>query len=430
MINKGAILERAAEWQLDPGVVEKDYVLGWLLAGIAANRATADNWVFKGGTCLKKCVVETWRFSEDLDFTLRPGAAYDVDGLVQILIEISEQVTEWCGIAFPKAEVRVKQKRDKAGNPTFEGSVGYVGPMAIPGPPKIRFDLTQHEPVLRPTETREVFHPFPDTLPVGTRVTGYASGELIAEKTRALFERTRPRDLYDVALLHSVAPVTGDLAALRELTREKFVVKGLSLPSAAEMVQRAADAEELKSEWENMLVHQLPALPPLEDVLARLPEAIAWLDEPKAEVRPSTGAAPAVGAGVRRALSAAPLRTGAGRSLSGVPLRGGETNVASGGVRVWGTRAPLEAVRFAGANHLLVEISYHGARRVIEPYSLRRPKTGNLLLYGFEQTKNGFATNDIRAYKVDEIADVRVLSQSFAPQYAVELTEQPGVWRW
>ena len=61
MISKADILQRAREWQLTPEVVEKDYVLGWLLAGIAQHPATKNNWVFKGGTCLKKCVLETYR---------------------------------------------------------------------------------------------------------------------------------------------------------------------------------------------------------------------------------------------------------------------------------------------------------------------------------------------------------------------------------
>lgn len=78
MISKAAILERASEWQLTPGVVEKDYVLGWLLAGIALGSDLGTTWVFKGGTCLKKCVLETYRFSEDLDFTLLPDAVYSV----------------------------------------------------------------------------------------------------------------------------------------------------------------------------------------------------------------------------------------------------------------------------------------------------------------------------------------------------------------
>jgi predicted nucleotidyltransferase component of viral defense system len=37
-----------AEWSLDLGVIEKDYVLGWLLAGIAQHDALASTWVFKG----------------------------------------------------------------------------------------------------------------------------------------------------------------------------------------------------------------------------------------------------------------------------------------------------------------------------------------------------------------------------------------------
>lgn len=45
--------ERAREWSLREDVVEKDYVLGWLLWGIASEPALTDTWVFKGGTCLK-----------------------------------------------------------------------------------------------------------------------------------------------------------------------------------------------------------------------------------------------------------------------------------------------------------------------------------------------------------------------------------------
>ncbi len=70
MIDKREILEQASALKLLPHVVEKDYVLGWILGGIYANAALVDSWVFKGGTCLKKCYFETYRFSEDLDFTL------------------------------------------------------------------------------------------------------------------------------------------------------------------------------------------------------------------------------------------------------------------------------------------------------------------------------------------------------------------------
>ena len=68
MIPQRELAALRAEWSLGQDVIEKDYVLGWLLSGIAQNADLANTWVFKGGTCLRKCYYETYRFSEDLDF--------------------------------------------------------------------------------------------------------------------------------------------------------------------------------------------------------------------------------------------------------------------------------------------------------------------------------------------------------------------------
>jgi hypothetical protein len=85
VIRKEEILERARSWGLRVDVVEKDYVLGWLLAALARNPNVKRDWVFKGGTCLKKCYFETYRFSEDLDFSIRPGATYTSDAILGML---------------------------------------------------------------------------------------------------------------------------------------------------------------------------------------------------------------------------------------------------------------------------------------------------------------------------------------------------------
>src|SRR5204863_3606540 len=94
---------------------EKDYVLGWFLAGIADHSEAGPRWVFKGGTCLKKCYFETYRFSEDLDFSLLPDAVYTREGLAQILGEVAERTTELSGIAFPVEVVGVREHVDRAG---------------------------------------------------------------------------------------------------------------------------------------------------------------------------------------------------------------------------------------------------------------------------------------------------------------------------
>ena len=55
-------MDFARELGLDPNIVEKDYVLGWLLAGIANHPLLQSEWIFKGGTCLKKCYFQVHKY--------------------------------------------------------------------------------------------------------------------------------------------------------------------------------------------------------------------------------------------------------------------------------------------------------------------------------------------------------------------------------
>jgi predicted DNA-binding transcriptional regulator YafY len=82
----------------------------------------------------------------------------------------------------------------------------------------------------------------------------------------------------------------------------------------------------------------------------------------------------------------------------------------------WPNRAPLEPIRFAGANHLLVALGYQGSTRLVEPYALRRSKAGKLLVYAIK-----VETGEIRAYRVDRIESVRVTDTAFDPRYTIEL---------
>ena len=102
MIGRQEILEFAREVGLDPNVVEKDYVLGWMLAGISRHPRTRDTWMFKGGTCLKKCYFETYRFSEDLDFTLVDASQVEEAVLRQLFSEITQWVYDESGIELPE----------------------------------------------------------------------------------------------------------------------------------------------------------------------------------------------------------------------------------------------------------------------------------------------------------------------------------------
>ncbi|MEI7832804.1 MAG: nucleotidyl transferase AbiEii/AbiGii toxin family protein [bacterium] len=67
-------LHRAAQTAGSPlQVIEKDYALSYILAGIASHDLLAHALIFKGGTALKKLYFGHYRFSEDLDFSTIDG---------------------------------------------------------------------------------------------------------------------------------------------------------------------------------------------------------------------------------------------------------------------------------------------------------------------------------------------------------------------
>ena len=54
-----------------------------------------------GGTCLKKCFFNTYRFSEDLDFTVPIGEPYEVDAILGTPRDLARWAEAEVGIAFP-----------------------------------------------------------------------------------------------------------------------------------------------------------------------------------------------------------------------------------------------------------------------------------------------------------------------------------------
>ncbi len=108
MIDSREIIEAARVLSLRPQIVEKDYVLGWLLAGIHRHSVLAPSFVFKGGTCLKKCYFETYRFSEDLDFTITDPSLIDETVLMGAFTEVCDWVYQESGVETFADRLRFK----------------------------------------------------------------------------------------------------------------------------------------------------------------------------------------------------------------------------------------------------------------------------------------------------------------------------------
>ena len=84
-------------------------------------------------------------------------------------------------------------------------------------------------------------------------IIAYSLEEIVAEKTRALFERTRPRDLYDVRYLWNMVNKGEVLELLEEKCRFKNVIINTS-----SLIDRKRD---FNNAWEVSLRHQLKQPP-------------------------------------------------------------------------------------------------------------------------------------------------------------------------
>ena len=399
MISKDEIITVADETGLTPNVVEKDYVLGWLLAAINENSTLSNSWVFKGGTCLKKCYFETYRFSEDLDFTLQDEAHLSEAFLKEQFSSIAEWLYEASGIEIPIDRLIFDIYENLRGRKSCEGRVYYQsyfssGKRSIP---KIKLDLTADEIVVMPAARQTVFHPYNDVPTEGIHINCYAYPEVFGEKVRALGERCRPRDLYDVINLfrNDQLPTS---AVLRDVLSQKCEYKGIGIPVIQDM---EAYKEALQRNWDPMLAYQLPSLPAFEVYWDALPEFFNWLEGQAVQEKATLGAVTSGGQIYRPAYGQLGLR-----SLSG---------------------SSLEIVRFAAGNRLCVDLDYtdnSGRRstRVIEPYSLRRAQNGNILLYAV-RAEDG----QIRAYKIDQINDASITNRVFVPRYQIELSPSGNI---
>lgn len=140
--------------------------------------------------------------------------------------------------------------------------------------PRVKLDLTADERVVLPPAIAEIFHPYSDVPEEGIEVLAYDYVEAFAEKFRALAERTRPRDLYDVVNLYRNAEARPEQQQFIAVLREKCAFKGIELPQLADIESHHDDVE---AGWTHMLDHQLPALLPVSSFWEALPEIFNWL---------------------------------------------------------------------------------------------------------------------------------------------------------
>ena len=232
-------------------VLERDYCLAWFLAALAESDLKPVLG-FKGGTALKRCYFEDYRFSEDLDFTLTEPIK--LEGLIKRLESIHAAVHDASGIVF-KFEREDRQSHENS----YTFYLKYEGP--LPTGNDVKVDVTVREKLVFPLLERPVLRGYDEftDLPADRRIRVYSLEEIASEKTLALADRARnePRDLYD--LWHLTSGEGLDLGPLAGAMRQKHEFRGKPCEGIADAIRKKE--ARLKALWSKRLAYQMTTLP-------------------------------------------------------------------------------------------------------------------------------------------------------------------------
>lgn len=259
-------------------VLERDYLLSWLLAGIARKPALRDTLVFKGGTALRKCYFGEYRFSEDLDFSGLEG--------VPLGDEMECSVKEACETAvqlldeYSPVEITCERYRERQPHPG--GQEAFTIRARFPWQnrleTRVMIEVTVDERILWPPKKRQVIHQYGEPLKAEVQV--YPLEEIIAEKLRALLQqadmlerrgwsRSRARDYYDLWRVLGTYGDQLDMASFNLLLREKCAVRGVAFAGPEDFFHDRMLAY-VKETWEQWLGPLVPGLPAFDTVAGAL----------------------------------------------------------------------------------------------------------------------------------------------------------------
>ena len=252
MLTRAQIQRLAQRHGIGVQAQERDYIQHLLLFLLYSK---SQSLVFKGGTALR-IVYKGNRYSEDLDFN-GPANVASIKELWQGLLRDLRDF----GM---NAEIRYEWQSDVG----YSFDVSYQGPLydgrdRTKG--KVRVDIsTRQEKVdtLRELVTSE----YDDIRPFVATVISLE--HLLAEKVRALFMRSKARDVYDIWLLTNQG-----VRMNQALVRKKLMLYDVSLSKA----NLNGALEKAKADWTRDLRPLLPQLVTWKDAMTRLAAVLSEL---------------------------------------------------------------------------------------------------------------------------------------------------------
>lgn len=232
-------------------LIEKDLYLQGLLSELSSSQDFAENYVFKGGTCLTKAYFGYYRFSEDLDFTHIKQDIFKQKSQKQTRKAISAEITKLASLFSTiaknqeldfKPEKHNKHYIQLGGSNKFTTFKFWYQSAITNNESFIKIQINFHEIIknspkkleikpLAKEHEKQLMLDFPQHYQLATttpRLYCYSLEEIASEKIRALLTRRgfKARDIVDLHML-SKEGITVNSVKKLAIEKTKFMLKYL-----------------------------------------------------------------------------------------------------------------------------------------------------------------------------------------------------------
>jgi predicted nucleotidyltransferase component of viral defense system len=382
MIDRDEIEAMSRTLGVHTSQVQRDYLSGWLLAGLYGDHPQMhDRLILKGGNAFRKAYFINGRFSGDLDFAAPTGLV--PDRLLTALNDTCRMIQARTGVVFDLDRNAQTDQRSIDKHRVihkfslyFKDFQGNASTMTL----KLRLDVTEFGRIYRPIQQRRLIHPYSDRADCAGTLEVVSLEEALADKLKCLLQRSKSSDLFD--LVYSVF-VNEDIAVDKSAIVSTFLRKTIfeSNPLAALRLLLAVPFELMHTYWDKIVCsHE-----------SRMDFGPA-VDRLKRELQVLFGSLP----------------RGSSSTLAFFPPE---------------LRTPIME---AGRSQTLLRISYQGYERLVEPYSLAfkwlKNGSGQEYFYVWDRT-GGSSEPGIKSLVNQKIESLEPTDIRFEPRYEVELAK-------
>lgn len=204
--------------------------------------------IFKGGTSIRKIFFPgTWRFSEDLDFTVLPDTPPEI--ITAGLDAVYDILENESGIKY-EGEINVPES-----GRAILGFIHFTGPLGMKN--KIKIDASRIEKMIDSPTSQTVTTTYEDLT--NFTINGYTRNEVISEKIRSLMQRSKVRDYYDIWKMFS-QDNDFDTSLIGSMVQQKCTINDIEYNPSKIFDSSRVDGlrEHWKKELERLVVEELP----------------------------------------------------------------------------------------------------------------------------------------------------------------------------